>query len=505
MVDSKTSCEASPNKINLVFSALPYAHGPLHLGRLMGSLLPADIKHRALLLRGQRSVFLTGSDMYGEGVLIKAKNLGILPQDLAEKYSTEFKKDILSLCIEPTRYGSTNEPEHHEFVREKLFYLKSRGYLYHSEGLQYYCETCKAFKNSRSTIIDCKACGAPVKDDVCEQCWEPNTISEGDTAACACCGSRVSTRRVQNLRVDISHSPQVVASTVQSVPKKYRRLLYTDTRVLPKEVLRYIEYGIRWTKSEPTPVVYVWIEALLSYLRLESELCVQQGTEVSRHFFIGKDNLFFHAQVLSTLYELLSKHVLTSSSVYVREYLLLGRSKMSSSTNTVGKNTIPELFGLGLNSDSIRLYCASVDPLNSDSEYKLKDLFSVHNTVYCNKFLNFLHRIKSITDSVLTLECLETPLLDKLSIISSSLISSSLNRAYQITLDLVDTANTLVAEYIIDKNNAKLRRGVLLFHELSVVIAPLTPQFSAMCSAVLKKGQTDLTFEWSHLVRYNRL
>ena len=70
----------------LITSALPYANGPLHIGHLAGVYVPADIYVRYLRLRGRDVVWVCGSDEHGVPITIKARNEGVTPQDVVDKY-----------------------------------------------------------------------------------------------------------------------------------------------------------------------------------------------------------------------------------------------------------------------------------------------------------------------------------------------------------------------------------------------------------------------------------
>ncbi len=499
----------SPVKIkkketNLVFSALPYAHGPLHLGRIIGSLLPADVMHRALVLRGQSSVFMTGTDMYGEGVKLRAQKFGKRPEDLSEEYHNQFKKDLMLLSIEPDFYTQTSDPKHHEYVLKNLNILKQTGILYPSEGLQYYCRRCACFKNSRSTCVLCRECGRSVRDDVCEYCWQPNNISSSDSATCIACGDLVEIQTVQNLKVDISTDDTNKQNVLRNTPTKYHKSLYNCNRSKAKDILRYIDYGIRWNAEQNVPVVYVWVEALLSYLRLQSELRIDHSTSIGRHYFIGKDNVYFHAEVLSTLYDLMKFKDVENNRLYVREYLLSGHDKMSSSSTNSALSTVPELLLLGLTSSSIRLYCASIDPLSSDSEFKLDDLIVLHNTVYCNKFMNFLHRIRLICDGVQRVTP-PTEVCDLLNRLENSLVSSHLNRAYYVLIELIDYSNASIAEYTRTKSKTSLNTGISTFSLLCTAISPLVPELSNNSRKIIRFEGQELHTDWTALEKYTRL
>ena len=82
-----------------ITSALPYANGPVHIGHLAGVYIPADIYARYLRGKGKDVVFIGGSDEHGVPITIKAKNEGVSPQDIVDKYHGIIKKSFADLGI----------------------------------------------------------------------------------------------------------------------------------------------------------------------------------------------------------------------------------------------------------------------------------------------------------------------------------------------------------------------------------------------------------------------
>ena len=71
--------------------AWPYANGSLHLGRL-ASLLPGDVLARYFRAKGERVLYVSGSDCHGTPVEVQATAEGIAPRDIADRYHQEFSE-----------------------------------------------------------------------------------------------------------------------------------------------------------------------------------------------------------------------------------------------------------------------------------------------------------------------------------------------------------------------------------------------------------------------------
>jgi methionyl-tRNA synthetase len=98
----------------LITAALPYANGPVHIGPLAGVYIPADIYARYLRLRGKEVKFICGSDEHGVPITIKARQLGITPQDVVDKYHFMIKDSFERFGISFDIYSRTSSKTQHE-------------------------------------------------------------------------------------------------------------------------------------------------------------------------------------------------------------------------------------------------------------------------------------------------------------------------------------------------------------------------------------------------------
>jgi methionyl-tRNA synthetase len=90
-----------------ITSALPYANGPVHIGHLAGVYIPSDIYARYLRGKGKDVLFVGGSDEHGVPITIKAKNEGVTPQDIVDRYHGIIKKSFEALGISFDVYSRT--------------------------------------------------------------------------------------------------------------------------------------------------------------------------------------------------------------------------------------------------------------------------------------------------------------------------------------------------------------------------------------------------------------
>src|SRR3954471_12386589 len=98
----------------LVTAALPYANGPAHLGHIAGAYLPADIYCRYQRLMGRDVVFICGSDEHGVPIILRARQGGVSPQVVVDRYHTMLRDGFAGFGISFDYYGRTSSPMQRE-------------------------------------------------------------------------------------------------------------------------------------------------------------------------------------------------------------------------------------------------------------------------------------------------------------------------------------------------------------------------------------------------------
>ena len=158
-------------KRTLVTCALPYANGPVHIGHLAGAYIPGDIYVRYLRLRGEDVVFVCGSDEHGVPITIKAKEQGVTPQDIVDKYHKIMKDAFSGLGINFDIYSRTSSKVHEEHSSAFFRKLYDEGKFITKTSSQYYDVEAKTFLADRYIEGTCPKCGNPhAYGDQCEKC-----------------------------------------------------------------------------------------------------------------------------------------------------------------------------------------------------------------------------------------------------------------------------------------------------------------------------------------------
>ena len=123
-------------KRTLITTALPYANGPVHIGHLAGVYVPADIYARFLRMRGEEVIMIGGSDEHGVPITIKARNEGVTPQDIVDRYHKIIKDSMEGLGISFDIYSRTTSDIHSATASEFFTRLKDNGQFEKHTSLQ---------------------------------------------------------------------------------------------------------------------------------------------------------------------------------------------------------------------------------------------------------------------------------------------------------------------------------------------------------------------------------
>jgi methionyl-tRNA synthetase len=332
-----------------IFAALPYAYSPLHVGNFVGSFLPADLTKRFLQLKGVSPYFLSGSDCYGEKIAKFGKTKKGC-QQLITKIHAE-NKEILNLYnISLDIFDKTTDIAHLELVREVLTLLRKKKALVRNESVHFFC-------------VDC-CFGAPIGNR--EEGLTENT--------CAICTKKILIQLKKKVFFfKVRGAKKFLEKTIKTLPPRWVNLFKTYLADLQKRsISRILPWGVPFLKKRHL-VVYVWFEALLSYLSFAKTLLLKDAQNKKIfYFFYGKDNFYFHSVLFPAILQKLEFSFLKNIKMVQKPYFFLNNAekKLSKSEN----NTWVSLKDLRktYHVDFLRYRLGSFIPANKDSSITTK-------------------------------------------------------------------------------------------------------------------------------------
>ncbi len=392
----------------LVTSALPYANGPIHIGHLAGVYVPSDIYTRYLRMKGADVVSICGSDEHGVPITLKARNEGVTPQEIVDRYHTLNKKAFEDFGISFDIYSRTSSKVHYETASDFFLDLYNKGEFIERSSEQYYDEEAGCFLADRYISGTCPHCG--------------NENAYGDQ--CEKCGTSLSPNDLINPRSTISGSAPVMKETLHwYLPlDKYEKWLkkwiledhrewktnvygqcksWLDQGLQPRAVSRDLDWGV------PVPVdnargkvLYVWFDAPIGYISATRELTSDwekywKDPETKMVHFIGKDNIVFHCIIFPVMLKAEGSYILPDN-VPANEFLNLENDKISTSRNwAVWLHEYLEDFPG--KQDVLRYALCSSAPETKDNDFTWKDFQARNNNELVAILGNFINRTLVLT------------------------------------------------------------------------------------------------------------
>ena len=404
--------DTHPKKV-LVAVAWPYAQGPLHLGHIGGAYLPSDIYARFRRSVGDDVLMVSGSDIHGTPITVKADELGWTPQEIVDKYHPEFLTYWDDLNIDWDLFTTTGTETHKRVVQDFFLKLAENGYLYTETSEQFFDAEAKRFLPDRYVEGTCPHCGyVDARGDQCDNCGKtldptdliyPRSKLSGSTPVLRETEhyywklSAFNERLLEWLRSRKGWRPHVVNFAVGMVEGGLHDRAFT----------RDLDWGIPIPVDDlgPGKSIYVWWEAVMGYLSAPQEWAEQQGTpdawkawwedpEAETLYFVGKDNIPFHAVYWPAL---IMGHggLNLPTDVPANQYVTFSGAKASSSRG-VGR---PLGWYLDrFESDSLRYAIAQSLPESNDSELSDGEIVRRINEELVATWGNLVNRVFSMTN-----------------------------------------------------------------------------------------------------------
>ena len=329
----------------LVTSALPYANGPVHIGHLAGVYIPSDIYVRYLRLRGEDVVSVCGSDEHGVPITIKARQEGVTPQDIVDKYHNIIKNAFKGLGISFDIYSRTTSPVHHKTASDFFRTLYDKGEFTEKTTMQYYDEEAGQFLADRYIVGTCPHCrNDRAYGDQCEKCGSTLNATDLIDPRSAITGSVPVLRETTHWFLPLDKHEAFLRKWILEGHKEWKVNVYgqckswLDLGLQPRAVSRDLDWGIPVpVEGAEGKVLYVWFDAPIGYISATKELTPDwekywKDEETKMVHFIGKDNIVFHCIVFPAMLRAHGGYILPEN-VPANEFLNLEGDKISTSRN----------------------------------------------------------------------------------------------------------------------------------------------------------------------------
>lgn len=399
------------NKFNryCVTTALPYANGPVHIGHLAGVYVPADIYVRYLRMMNEDVLFIGGSDEHGVPITIKARNEGLTPQDIVDRYHGIIKQSFQDLGISFDIYSRTSSQTHKETASAFFKDLYEKGKFVEKVSQQYYDEETKTFLADRYITGTCPHCGnEKAYGDQCEACGTSLSATDLINPKSTLSGQEPQLKETKHWYLPLEEYETFMREWILDSHKEWKTNVYgqckswIDQGLQARAVTRDLDWGVKVPiEGADGKVLYVWFDAPIGYISNTKELYPQnwekwwkeKGTKLVH--FIGKDNIVFHCIIFPAMLKAEGSYILPEN-VPANEFLNLEGDKISTSRNWAVwlHEYLKDFPG---KQDVLKYVLCANAPETKDNDFTWKDFQTRNNSELVAIFGNFVNRTIVLT------------------------------------------------------------------------------------------------------------
>jgi methionyl-tRNA synthetase len=399
--------------------AWPYAAGDRHIGHLAGAYLPSDIFARYHRLVGNQVLMVSGSDTHGTPITLRAEQENSSPPAVVQHYHERFVEGFLRFGLTFDLYTHTDTQNHWDVTHDLFLRHLERGYIYKDIQLQLYSVEDERWLPDRYVEGTCPFCGFDrARGDQCDNCGRTyDAVELGHPRSRISGSTRIETRPTEHFFLDLGRSTDFLIQWLNRPDKAEWRpnvINFARAQVESRELRgRPITRDLEWGITIPVPGyedkrIYVWYDAVIGYLSATKEWAQvigrpdawhdwwQEGGDVESYYFIGKDNIPFHAIIWPAMLHAYGPAgqegwwLKLPTDVTANEYLTLGDFKFSSSYgNVISINEAAERYQV----DAWRYVLTAMAPETQDSEFTWQEFVRRVNTELLANWGNLVNRV----------------------------------------------------------------------------------------------------------------
>ena len=480
-----------------ITTAIDYVNGEPHIGHAYEKIF-TDVIFRHFKKRSEKSFFLTGTDEHGIKIQKTAKTLNITPKELCDKNANSFIEAWKLLDINYSHFIRTTDDYHEKTVQDIFEKLLEKGDIYKHKYTGLYCSGCECFLAEKD--LDEEG-NCPIHGK------KPEVVSEENYFFKL-------TKYKDKIINHIKNNPNFIQPSYRA--QEVLNQLENIEDISVSRAKTNVEWGIE-VKSDPSQVIYVWIDALSNYItglgykvNGESEENYKEFWPVNYHI-IGKDILKFHSIYWIAI--LMALDLELPKSIYAHGWIMIDKNKMSKSTgNVISPSLVMEAFNLE-KPDALRYFMVTAAVNGKDGNYSDDDFKEKVNADLANNMGNLLNRtlnmIVKYFDGEIKAEFINNELINE----TKETIDSVLKYfdemepalAANKIIELVDSANKFVndkAPWALAKNGDMVECGKTLYSilnlmaKVAILIEPYCPNIA---SDMAKQLKIDVNMKYSEI------
>ena len=496
----------------LVTSALPYANGSIHIGHVLESVI-TDIWVRYQNINGNECLYFCADDTHGTPVMLKAKELGIDPEELIKRTREEHIKSYSRFNINFDNFYTTHSDENKKYAEDIYQKCKEGNLIFKKEIEQFYDSEEGLFLSDRFIKGTCPKCGAEDQyGDGCSVCGTTYTPDDLLNPVSSLSNSELTKKKTEHVFFDLPQMKDFLENYLKDLtlqdPIKNKLNEWIEDGLKPWDISRDKPYFGFEIPGEKDKYFYVWLDAPIGYLasaknwaennNMDMKDLWGESSDYEIHHFIGKDIAYFHALFWPAL--LKSSNIRLPESINVHGFLTIDGEKMSKSNGTYIN---ADDFAENYDGELLRYYFA--DKFNNsidDLDFNEDEFIQKINSDIVGKYLNIASRVsKFIEKNGNNLSAnLDVDFIEKnLSMIDEVIEhyeNLNLSKSVKIIMKMADEVNKYINENEPWKSSEEKAvevssTAINCFRVISILLNPVLPTITSKALEVFNDSATN--------------
>ena len=496
----------------LVTSALPYANGSIHIGHVLESVI-TDIWVRYQNINGNECLYFCADDTHGTPVMLKAKELGIDPEELIKRTREEHIKSYSRFNINFDNFYTTHSDENKKYAEDIYQKCKEGNLIFKKEIEQFYDSEEGLFLSDRFIKGTCPKCGAEDQyGDGCSVCGTTYTPDDLLNPVSSLSNSELTKKRTEHVFFDLPQMKDFLENYLKDLtlqdPIKNKLNEWIEDGLKPWDISRDKPYFGFEIPGEKDKYFYVWLDAPIGYLasaknwaennNMDMKDLWGESSDYEIHHFIGKDIAYFHALFWPAL--LKSSNIRLPESINVHGFLTIDGEKMSKSNGTFIN---ADDFAENYDGELLRYYFA--DKFNNsidDLDFNEDEFIQKINSDIVGKYLNIASRVSKFIEkngNNLSANLDEDFIEKNLSMIDEVIEhyeNLNLSKSVKIIMKMADEVNKYINENEPWKSSEEKAvevssTAINCFRVISILLNPVLPTITSKALEVFNESSTN--------------
>ena len=494
----------------IVTHALPYANASLHLGHILEAV-QTDIWTRFQNADGNECLFFCADDTHGTPVMLKAKELGLTPEELIKKVHKDHEETYKLYDINFTNYHTTHSNENKKYSELIYKRAKDNDLITRKTINQLYDDKESMFLSDRFVKGSCPKCNEPDQyGDGCSKCGATYDVSEIKDPISAISGTKPISKESEHIFFDLPKKLDVLkdflnnANLQKPIKNKLNEWLNDDLQQW--DISRDAPYFGFEIPGEIDKYFYVWLDAPIGYMASidnwatkndkEMESIWSNRSDYEIYHFIGKDIAYFHGLFWPAL--LSASDFKLPDGVFVHGFLTINGQKMSKSKGT---GIMAKEFAEICDPETLRYYfAAKLNDKVEDIDLNFEDYVQRINSDLVGKYLNiasrcapFIGKNNNNLSQEIDMDLIDQ-MISKKEMIQELYESRNYSKVVRLIMDQADIVN----KYINDNTPWKKEddeaviissTGLNAFNILSIYLSPIIPNLTLKAFKFLNNNQ----------------